>query len=93
MRTADLSPSTKQILNRAGEIADELMSSLENLCVHFDSEEAYLSAIYDYIELIRENPVEYLDFFEYDDSINISLFKTKIAELCALVQKSITERI
>lgn len=78
-----------KIFDEASEISDYLRASLENLCSLFDSEELFLNAIFDFVELIREDPEGYFEFFDYCDSSNSEKFYSSINDLCTFIQKTI----
>jgi hypothetical protein len=84
-----LSPMAFKVLDKSGNISDYLRASLENLCCLFDSEDLFLNAVFDFVELIREDPEAYLEFFSYCDSSNSEKFYSSVNELCTFIQKTI----
>lgn len=81
MRYDELSPLTRNILEQAGLISDPLKVDLENMMVECDSENHFLNSILDFVEIIQDDPLEYLNNAEYDTTTDVSVFKKSVDKL------------
>ncbi|HEX3019659.1 MAG TPA: hypothetical protein VHP36_05125 [Chitinispirillaceae bacterium] len=81
MRYDELSLLTRDILEMAGKISDPLKVDLENMMVECDSENHFLNSILDYVEIIQDDPLEYLNNADFDTTVDLSMFKNSMNNL------------
>ncbi len=85
MRYDELSLLTSNIIEKAGEISDPLKVDLENMMIECDSENHFLNSMLDYVEIIQDDPLEYLNNADYDTTTDLSSFKKSIDDLHNLI--------
>lgn len=80
MKYDELSHPVHSLLEQAGFISDPLKVDLENMMIDCDSENHFLNSMLDYIEIIQDDPLEYLNNADFDTSVQVSSFKRSINE-------------
>jgi hypothetical protein len=90
MRYDELSPLASQVIEKAGVISDPLKVDLENMMIECNSENHFLNSMLDYVEIIQDDPLEYLNNTDYNNSTDLSSFKKSIDDLHNFIIKVIS---
>ncbi len=90
MRYDELSLLTRKVIEKAGLISDPLKVDLENMMIECESENHLLNSMLDYVEIIQEDPLEYLNNSDYDTTSDLSSFKKSIGDLHRFIIKVIS---
>jgi hypothetical protein len=90
MRYDELSPLAHQVIEKAGVISDPLKVDLENMMIECNSENHFLNSMLDYVEIIQDDPLEYLNNTDYNNSTDLSSFKKSIDDLHNFIIKVIS---
>ena len=81
MKYEELSSMAKGVLEKSGEIAAPLRVDLENIIFEQDTENTTLTAILDFVETVRKNPLEYMELFSLDGEKNRTWFANELSAL------------
>lgn len=90
MRYDELSLLARKVIEKAGTISDPLKVDLENMMIECDSESHFLNSMLDYVEIIQDDPLEYLNNSDYDTSTDLSSFNKAIDDLHGSIIKVIS---
>jgi hypothetical protein len=92
MLYTELTKMAAQILSRAGLFSDPLKVDLENMLIDCDSENMFLNATLDCLEIILQDPGQYLEFSESKNN-EVQKFANEISKLHTLVLDTISTPI
>lgn len=90
MRYDELSLLARKVIEKAGLVSDPLKVDLENMMIECESENHLLNSMLDYVEIIQDDPLEYLNNSDYDTTTDLSSFKKSIDELHGSIIKVIS---
>lgn len=85
MRYDELTSLTLNIIEQAGNISEPLKMDLENMLVESDSENLFLNSILEYLNIIEDDPLEYLNSTDINSAKDLFLFKVSINKLHGMV--------
>jgi len=93
MDTEDLTIMAYHCIYLAEDTTDVLKSEIGAECSQYKTEDEYLHGILEDVLEIEEDPIDYLDYWNMLDQINIKTFLKKLKILRRHIQKTLNTEI
>jgi hypothetical protein len=90
MDTDDLTPMAYETILRAGDVLDVLRSEIGASAAGKKTEDEFLRGVRSHLQGILRSAREYLDGWNYLDTVNVRYFRTGVKDLLGHVEKTLT---